>query len=310
MRDRIVLATRGSALARAQANHVADGLRAAWPGLAVDVQIVRTLGDDITDRTVAEIGQGVFVGEVQRAVLDGRADIAVHSYKDLPTAPAAGLRIAAVPLREDARDCLVSASGRVMSYMPPGARIGTGSARRRAQLLRRNPALAVEPIRGNVDTRLGRVADGDLDGVVLAAAGLRRLGLAGRISEAFDTDVMVPAPAQGALALEVRDDDVEAGACVQALHDDWTGDAVTAERTCLALLGGGCHAPIGIHAVTDGETIALVGIVSLPDGSKSARLRWRAPSQAPAEAGSILADLLMASGAGAILAAIERGHAA
>ncbi|MEO8083396.1 MAG: hydroxymethylbilane synthase [Ardenticatenales bacterium] len=310
MRERFVLATRGSALARAQATQVADALRAAWPGVVVEPLVVRTQGDDITDRSVAEIGQGVFVGEVQRAVLDGRADIAVHSYKDLPTAQTDGLRIAAVPEREDARDCLVSLNGRVMTYMPPGARIGTGSARRRAQLLRRNHALSIEPIRGNVDTRLGRVAEGDLDGIVLAAAGLRRLGLAGRITEAFDTDVMVPAPAQGALALEVRHDDLEAGACVAALHDAWTGDAVTAERTCLALLGGGCHAPIGIHAVTDGETVALVGIVSLPDGSKSARLRWRAPSQAPAEAGSILADLLMASGAGAILAEIERGRPA
>ncbi|MFN8423330.1 MAG: hypothetical protein U0470_08100 [Anaerolineae bacterium] len=142
---------------------------------------------------------------------------------------------------------------------------------------------------------------------MIAAAGLRRLGLSDRISEAFDTDVMVPAPAQGALALEVRADDTDAGDLVAALHDPWTGDAVTAERTCLALLGGGCHAPIGIHAATDGQTIALVGIVSLPDGSKSARLRWRAPSQSPAEAGSMLADLLMASGAGAILNAVEHG---
>mgnify|MGYP003375953208 CR=1 FL=1 len=193
MRDRLVLATRGSALALAQANHVADALRAAWPGLAVDLTIIRTIGDAVTDRSVAEIGQGVFVREVQQAVLDGSADIAVHSYKDLPTAPADGLRVAAVPLRADARDCLVSAGGRALSYMPPGARIGTGSARRRAQLLRRNRALIVEPLRGNVDTRLGRAAAGDLDGIVLAAAGLRRLGLADRITEAFDTDVMVPA---------------------------------------------------------------------------------------------------------------------
>jgi hydroxymethylbilane synthase len=307
MRDRLVLATRGSALALAQANHVADALRAAWPGLAVDLTIIRTIGDAVTDRSVAEIGQGVFVREVQQAVLDGSADIAVHSYKDLPTAPADGLRVAAVPLRADARDCLVSAGGRALSYMPPGARIGTGSARRRAQLLRRNRALIVEPLRGNVDTRLGRAAAGDLDGIVLAAAGLRRLGLADRITEAFDTDVMVPAPAQGALALEIRTDDLSTGEAVGALHDDWTGDAVAAERTCLALLGGGCHAPIGVHAVTDGETIALVGIVSRPDGSKSARLRWKTHTQSPTEAGSMLADLLMASGAGAILAESERG---
>lgn len=308
MRDRLVLATRGSALARAQAQHVADALEAAWPGLAVELSIVRTRGDDVTDRGVADIGQGVFVREVQQAVLDGRADVAVHSYKDLPTAATDGLRIAAVPERADARDCLVSAGGRALAYMPAGARIGTGSTRRRAQLLRRNRSLAVEPLRGNVDRRLARVDAGELDGVVVAAAGLRRLGLADRITEAFDTDVMVPAPAQGALALEVRADDLAAGEAVGALHDPWSGDAVTAERRCLALLGGGCHAPIGVHAVTDGETIALVGIVCRPDGTAAAKLRWRAPSRDAAEAGAILADLLMASGAGAILADAERGH--
>lgn len=306
MRDRLVLATRGSALALAQANHVAEALRAAWSGLAVELLVIRTLGDAEVDRSVAEIGQGVFVREVQQAVFDGRADVAIHSYKDLPTTPADGLRVAAVPRREDARDCLVSATGRVLAYMPPGARIGTGSPRRRAQLLRRNKALAVEPLRGNVDTRLHRVAAGDLDAIVIAAAGLRRLGLADRITEAFDTDVMVPAPAQGALALEIRTDDLGTGEAVGALHDAWSADAVAAERTCLALLGGGCHAPIGVHAVTDGETIAMVGIVSRPDGSKSARLRWKTHTQTPTDAGAMLADLLMASGAGAILAESER----
>jgi len=292
------LATRGSRLAVAQAESVAAELRAFHPALTVRLEIVQTRGDAELDRSIAAIGKGAFVREVQQAVLDGAADVAVHSFKDLPTDDVPGLVVGAVPMRADPRDVFVARDGKVFQYQPPGVRVGTGSPRRTAQLLRRRSDIAVVPIRGHVETRLAKLDQGDVDGLVLAAAGLDRLGLLDRVTEYFDTDLMIPAPGQGALALEVRADDQATAALLAPLHDEATAYAVRAERVCLARLGGGCGTPIGIFALTDGDIMAVHGIVSRPDGSKSARLRWSGPWREAEDVGETLAELLLAAGAG------------
>lgn len=299
--ERLVLATRGSKLALAQADETARALEATWPELAVDIQVERTRGDDLLDAAITDIGKGAFVNEVRDAVLAGRADLAVHSYKDLPTETVSGLRVAAVPPREDARDVLISASGKAFVYLPPGTRIGSSSTRRAAQLLRRRADLKVTPIRGNVDTRLRKLEAGEVDGLLLAAAGLARLGLLERVTEYFDADLLIPAAGQGALALEIRAEDDRVARWLAPLHDPATAYAVNAERSCLRRLGGGCQAPIGIHATTDGETMTITGIVAWADGTRAARMRWSGPCRPAEEVGSILADLLDAAGAREIL---------
>lgn len=300
---RLIIATRGSRLALAQAEAVRRDLRAAWPedDLDVALEIVATRGDALQDRAVADIGKGAFVKEVQQAVLDGRADVAVHSFKDLPTEPAPGLRVAAVPRRADPRDALIAASGKVLQYLPPGSRIGTGSGRRGGQLLRRRSDLAILPIRGNIDTRLTKLDAGAFDAIVLAAAGLARLGWLERVTEHFDHDQMIPAPGQGALALEIREGDAATAERLAPLDDLHTAYAVLAERTCLRALGGGCNVPIGIHASTDGESMAIYGIVLTPDGTRAARMRWSGPWREAEDLGGTLAELLFSIGAREIL---------
>jgi hydroxymethylbilane synthase len=300
---RLVLATRGSQLALAQTEGIAGALRSAWPGLEVELLVVRTRGDAGPALTPDELGAGAFVNEVRAAVADGRAAAAVHSYKDLPTAPVPGIAVAAVPKRGDPRDALVSRRGVVMTYLEPGSRIGTGSRRRAAQLERRRSDLEVVPLRGNVDSRLRRLDDGELDAIVVAAAGLERLGLADRISEAFDVDVMVPAAGQGALAIETRQDDEDACALVASLHDPDTGFATAVERVCLAVLGAGCNAPVGVHAALGPEHMRLEGIVLGERGREAARIQWSGPRAMEAEeAGTVLAELLTETGARNILA--------
>jgi hydroxymethylbilane synthase len=242
------------------------------------------------------------VTEVRAALLDGRADLAVHSSKDLPTEPLPDLVVAAVPRRADPRDVLVSRTGQVFGYLPAGARIGTGSRRRAAQLLRRRGDVVIVELRGNVDTRLAKVAAGEVDAVVLAAAGLERLGRLAEVTEFFDPDQMIPAPGQGALALEARAGDRRVLKRLDPLHDARTAYAVTAERTCLAALGGGCHTPVAVFATTDGELMHIHGLVATPDGSHAARLRWSGPSGRPEEVGRTLAELLLAAGGREILA--------
>lgn len=303
MTERLVFATRGSRLALAQTEAVARDLQAAWPEREIEIvlEIVRTRGDELLDSPIDGIGKGVFVKEVQAAVLEGRADVAVHSFKDLPTDATPGLKITAVPPRADPRDVLVARSGKVLAYLPEGTRVGTGSGRRGGQLLRRRGDLAVLPIRGNVDTRLAKLDAGEVDALVLAAAGLDRLGKHDRITEHFDHDQMIPAPGQGALAIEVRTGDARAAGILAPLHDAHTGYAVLAERTCLRALGGGCNVPIGIHAVTDGDTMSIYGIVLTTDGTRAARMRWSGPCRQAEDLGETLAELLMSIGAREIL---------
>lgn len=295
------LATRGSRLAWGQSSQVADRLRE----LGHEVELVRIVTHgDLTTAPLASLGgSGVFVGAVRAAVLAGQADFAVHSFKDLPTAPAGELVLAAVPAREDPADALCTADGRTLAELPAGARVGTGSPRRAAQLLALRPDLDVVEIRGNVETRLAR-AEHDLDAVVLAAAGLNRLGLAGRISERFDPGTFVPAPAQGALALECRADDAQTRAALAVLDDPATRLAALAEREVLAGLGAGCAAPVAAHArVLDGR-LHLAARVVATDGTRVLKFATSpevADETAARAAGSLAARRLLADGAAGLV---------
>ncbi|MBK9179696.1 MAG: hydroxymethylbilane synthase [Acidimicrobiales bacterium] len=265
---RLRAATRGSALARWQTDHVAALLAAAHPGLEVEPVVVETTGDRRTDQPIWELGgQGVFVKEVQAAVLDGRADVAVHSAKDLPSGPAAGLVLGAVPERGDPRDALV---GCTLGALAPGATVATGSVRRRAQLASLRPDLTFVGLRGNIATRLEKVPDGGA--ILMAVAALARLGLADRIDEALAVDVLVPQVAQGALAVECRADDGSVRALLAPIEHDASRRAVDAERSFLATLGGGCEAPVGAHAVVDERgSVVLEAMVAALDGSRILR---------------------------------------
>jgi hydroxymethylbilane synthase len=298
--------TRASLLARTQTDSVATAL-----GVPVEIVPIVTDGDR-SAAAVAELGgTGVFVSALRTALLDERIDVAVHSYKDLPTAPAEGIAIAAIPRREDPRDALVARDGFVLGALPPGSRIGTGSPRRAAQLRALGLGLEVVPVRGNVDTRLGRVGHGDLDGVVLALAGLRRLGRDGEVTEILDPIQVLPAPAQGALAVECRADDEHTLAALAALDDGESRAAVAAERALLAALEAGCSAPVGALAeVVEGSSrpehvaagdscleVFLRGSVTAIDGSDAVRLSATGPTTDAEGVGRRLAAELLADGA-------------
>ncbi|MFI7303287.1 hydroxymethylbilane synthase [Micromonospora aurantiaca] len=305
------LGTRGSALAMAQSGHVAEALTAAT-GRPVELVEVVTAGDRST-APVQRLGVGVFVSALRDALTAREIDFAVHSYKDLPTAAAPGLHVAAVPPRQDPRDALVATNGRTLAELPPGALVGTGALRRIAQLHALGMQLEVTPIRGNVDTRLGRVLgpDADLDAVVLARAGLNRIGRADVITETLDPMLMLPAPAQGALAVECRADDQDVIELLALLDHAPSRAAITAERALLATLEAGCSAPVAAYAVlAEGEPtdegdvnqeIYLRGAVISPDGSRDLRLsRTGTPADA-AEIGKALAAELLELGADSIL---------
>ena len=282
------LATRGSALALTQARWVAVQLGGEF-------ELVEASSD-------GERGdKSRFVRGVERALLAGEADVGVHSAKDLPGEMALGLEIAAVPVREDPADAWIG-PGTSLQDVPDGARVGTASLRRRAQLLAARPDLRVEELHGNVDTRLRKLAEGGLDAIVLAAAGLRRLGREGEISFRLPEDAMVPAPGQGALALQIREGDEETLRALAAIGDDRALRELTAERAAVAPLEASCATPVGIHARTDGESLALSAFVGLPDGSEWVRDAIEVDAGEPLEAGTELAERLLAAGAGELLA--------
>ena len=269
------LGTRGSALALAQSGAIAATLIAEF-GRHVEMVSVQTQGD-LSPAAITQMGgTGVFVTALREALLAGEVDLAVHSYKDLPTAPAPGLVIAAVPPREDPRDVLVARDGLSLGELPTGARVGTGSPRRMAQLRGLDLGLQIVPVRGNVDTRIGKVASGELDGVVLARAGLARLDRLDEVTEVLDPLQVLPAPAQGALAIECRADDADVLGLLAALEDPDSRVAVDAERALLAALEGGCSAPVGALAQVaegdDGPELYLRGLVAALDGSDAVRL--------------------------------------
>ena len=296
----IRIGTRGSALALAQTEWVKGRLEERYPGLRVEVIRIKTSGDRFLTSPVPAIGKGIFVKEIEEALLEEKIDLAVHSMKDLPTAVTAGLAIAAVPEREDARDALVARSQGGLDDLPPGARIGTGSLRRRAQLLHCRRDLTVEPIRGNVDTRLKKMDQGEVDGLLMAAAGLKRLGLADRIGEYLALEICLPAPAQGALGLQTRENDDAIG-LVEFLRHEPTLLEVAAERALLDRLGGGCQLPIGARAWVENDGLRLAAVVADPDGRKLLRDEHAGPAHAAEHVGVELADRLLASGAGRLL---------
>ncbi|MCZ6789009.1 MAG: hydroxymethylbilane synthase [Chloroflexi bacterium] len=265
---RIVLGTRGSGLALRQTNEVLEQLRAIHPEADFQVTTIATGGDMRPDEPIASLGIGAFVTELEAALLRSDIDVAVHSLKDLPTAPTPGLHIPAVTVREDPRDCLVDRWDLPLEQLPAGARIGTGSPRRASQLLHLRPDLQVLPIRGNVDTRLKKARGPDFDGVVLAMAGLIRLGRRSEATQPFDPHVMVPAPGQGALALQCREDDHELATLLSGIDHAATAVAVRAERSVLSLLGGGCQLALGAYATVERDTLALTGLLAEEAGTR------------------------------------------
>ncbi len=304
------LATRGSPLALWQAHHVAALLREH--GIETDLVLVQTKGDQVQDRPLSQIGgDGLFTKEVQNAVLDHRADVAVHSLKDLPTAGDPRLRLAAIPKRGPRGDVWLSGQFHRFEDLPTGSVIATGSLRRRAQMLHRRPDLKMIGLRGNLGTRLGILEKGlapdgtsPLHGMVLAEAGLARLGLESHVKERLDTNWMLPAVGQGALGLECRADDHESQSILEALDDEQTSQETRAERAMLAALGGGCLIPIGCLAKCQNGKLSLAAAVLDPDGVQRIAATIECPADKPAQAGKHLADALLQQGAGELLARI------
>jgi len=298
---RLRLGTRGSALARWQADWVTDELQTT--GVVVEQVLITTSGD-VTSGPISEIGgQGLFTKEIQQALLDDRIDVAVHSLKDLPTEPVVGLALSAVPPRADVGDALVSTRFTSLDDLPAGARVGTGSKRRQSQLLHLRPDLVVEDIRGNVDTRLKKLDAGEYDAIILAQAGLTRLGLTDRITQRFSPDQMLPAVGQGALGIETRAGDETTIAAVAFMDDASTRAAVVAERSLLATLLGGCLAPIGAWARGDGGALVLDAVVLSIDGGQRIATRLTDDLDSAARLGQHAAEQLLAQGAADLIEA-------
>ena len=304
MEKTLTFATRPSALARRQTDQVIGRLQNAWSDLRCRSETITTRGDRVLDRPLPEIGgKGLFTLELEEALLDGRVDLAVHSLKDLPTEEMPGLSVGAIPQRADARDAWICPAGFTLMGAPAGASVGTSSLRRSAQLLARRPDLDIRPIRGNVDTRLRKVREGQYDAIVLAAAGLARLDLAGQITATLPLDVMIPAPGQGALAVQCRADDAETLAFLAAIEDAASRRATVAERAFLHALGGGCSLPAGAHATTDGDIVALTTVVLSPGGERRIDLRGR--DRDPIALGTSLAEEALAQGAAELLEGVR-----
>lgn len=296
------IATRKSPLALWQAEHVRTRLQTLYPGLAVELVTMTTQGDRVLDSPLAKIGgKGLFVKELEQGMLEGTADIAVHSMKDVPAELPEGLEIRVILEREDPRDAFVSNTYSDIDALPQGARVGTSSLRRQCQLRALRPDLEILDLRGNVGTRLGKLDAGDYDAIVLACAGLRRLGLESRITRAVADEVMLPAIAQGVIGIECRSGDARVHALVDALNHETTAIRTRAERAMNARLAGGCQAPVaGYSEISDGN-LELRGLVGRPDGSGIIRGAITGPPEEAAALGAELAEDLLARGADAIL---------
>lgn len=293
----LVIGSRGSRLALWQARWVQERLGAL--GFASRIEIIKTTGDKITDIPLGSVGgKGLFTKEIEEALLAGQVDLAVHSLKDLPTEMPPGLEIVAIPEREDPRDAMV---GRKLAELRKGAKVGTSSLRRSTQLQQLRPDLEIDSVRGNVDTRLRKLDDGQYDAIVLAAAGLTRLGLAARIAEILAPEVMCPAVGQGALAIECRAGRGPAATACRPLDHAETRAAVIAERSLLSALGGGCSTPIGAHARVEGQRLILMAIVLSPDGGHSVRETAAGPIADAERIGGELGARLLNRGAARIL---------
>ncbi|HET9985666.1 MAG TPA: hydroxymethylbilane synthase [Longimicrobiales bacterium] len=305
--------TRGSALALWQARHVKQRLEEAHPGLLVDIVILHTTGDRITDVPLAKIGdKGLFTKELDRALDSGQVDLCVHSLKDVPTRMADGLALGAIMEREDPRDAYVPGQGSAPSLadLPAGACLGTSSLRRRAQLLHARPDLRIEDLRGNLDTRLAKLADGKYDAIILALAGLRRLGHESAVTEVLGPPTWLPAVGQGALAIAIREGDAATAGFVAVLDHPPTRAAVGAERAFLRTLEGGCQIPIGALATVHGDALTLDGFVASIDGREYLRSSTTGPTAEAGRLGRRLAEELLADGAHRVLAEVRRLSAA
>ena len=299
------IGSRGSPLALWQADYVSDWLERTH-GVSPEIIRIRTTGDRVLEPNFTSMGlKGVFIKELEDALLDRRVDLAVHSMKDVPTAVPAGLTLTAIPRREDVRDCLISRNGQTLAQLPPGARVGTSSLRRQAQLRRARPDIVPADMRGNVETRIRKLDEGEFDAIVLARAGIERLGLAARITETFEPTVMLPAVGQGALAVETRADDAEVMQILSGLDDAPTRCAVEAERALLSELEGGCQVPLGAWARFEAggaaNQLVLDACVCSADGSELIRDSLRGPADKPLALGRDLAHRLLDAGADRIL---------
>ena len=302
------IATRKSRLALWQAEHVAALLRQVHAGLEVELVPIVTQGDRIQDRSLAAIGgKGLFIKELEVALEEQRADIAVHSMKDVPGDLPQGLMIASVLERADARDALLALKATGFADLPRGARVGTSSVRRQAQLLAARPDLRVEPLRGNVDTRLRKLDAGEMDAIVLACAGLIRLGWESRITARLDIRTSLPAVAQGIIGIECRGGDSRTLGLVSPLDHQATRIAMDAERAFAHRLGGSCQSPIAAHAILEGNRLTLHGLVAEPDGSHLLRDTVSGSADDPAALGGLLADKFLAAGAGPLLQRLRTG---
>ena len=301
MKRTLTIGTRGSQLALWQAEYVRKAVNHHFPDIDISLQVIKTTGDKIRDRPLVGLGKGVFTKEIEIALLDGTVDLAVHSMKDLPTDLPDGLCISTTPAREDPRDVLVTQSGYPLDRLPEGAKIGTTSPRRRSQLLYLRPDLQIVDLRGNLDTRLRKLRETDLNGIILAAAGIKRLIGAEIITEYFEVDRMIPAVGQGALGIEIRENDLETKTLLSIINDCRSETEVVAERAVLRGLGGGCQVPIGANARLSGNELALIGSVSNSAGEQRIVVQTTGNPSNPAELGKSLAQTLIQRGAGELL---------
>ncbi|GAB4335509.1 MAG: hydroxymethylbilane synthase [Desulfobulbaceae bacterium] len=302
MRKEIRIGTRASLLAVTQSTWVKEQIENHHPGTRVELVKITTKGDKILDVPLAKVGgKGLFVKEIEDALLDGRADLAVHSMKDVPTDLPAGLHLGVVTERENPRDAFLSNKCKSILDLPEGAKVGTSSLRRKSQLACLRPDLVIEDLRGNLDTRLRKLDEGQYDAIILAAAGLNRLGMADRITSLFEPDQMLPAIGQGALGLELRTDDAELLEGISFLNHPPTAVAVTAERAFLLRLEGGCQVPIGAFATAEGDSVTLHGLIASVDGSEILRESVTGPATDAAVLGTGLAETLLDRGGRRIL---------
>lgn len=292
---KIRVGTRGSNLALIQTNWAIDRLKEKFPEVEFEVKIIKTKGDKILHLSLDKIGdKGLFVKEIESQLLEGEIDLAVHSMKDMPAEVVEGLKFAAVPKREDPRDVIILREGlNSFDELPIGATIGTGSKRRKYQLLRKRPDLNIVPIRGNIETRISKIESENLDGIVLAASGVIRADLEEKITEFLPVDLMIPAPAQGALALEIRKNDEELEKMIDAIKDEISQIQTDAERSYLAGIDGSCHIPMGAYCEVDGEKLILTGIFGDEDGEKITVASLEGEKDNPKELGSKLAKLVL-----------------
>ncbi|MDB5773696.1 MAG: hemC [Burkholderia sp.] len=304
--SKLIIASRESRLAMWQAEHVRDRLLALYPECSVDILGMTTKGDQILDRTLSKVGgKGLFVKELEVAMLEGRADLAVHSLKDVPMELPQEFALAAVLEREDPRDAFVSNEYASLDALPPGAVVGTSSLRRQALVAARYPHLVIRPLRGNLDTRLGKLDRGEYAAIILAAAGLKRLGLPQRIRALMEPEQSLPAPGQGAMAIETLSGREDLQRLLAPLNHEATAQAVTAERSVSRIFGGSCQIPLAAFATVDGGSMRLRAMVATPDGKRIASAEASAPANAPEALGRQIAEVLQTQGAAEILAACK-----